>query len=106
MGWAMSSNATGKWTWNHIVYWEYWSAAALVGWCAMVPGDECGNMLSHELGHLQTMGHFVDLMPKIADEYPLAGVNMPWHPWGMILQAVGFVLGIKHLIHLRANMIQ
>ena len=40
-------------------------------------GDECGNTLSHELGHSQTMGHFVDVMPEIADEYPLAGVNMP-----------------------------
>jgi hypothetical protein len=82
MGWALTSNATGKWTWNHIGYWEYWSAAAWVGWCGMVPGDECGNTLSHELGHSQTMGHFVDVRPEIADEYPLAGVNMPWHPWG------------------------
>jgi hypothetical protein len=77
MGWALSSNTTGKWTWNHIGYWDYWSAAAWVGWCGMVPGDECGNTLIHELGHSQTMGHFVDVRPEVAEEYPLAGVNMP-----------------------------
>lgn len=82
MGWALSSNITGSWNWNRLGYWSGWSAAAWVGWLGMVPGDECGNTLIHELGHSQTMGHWTTIRSEVAAEYPLAGVNMPWNPWG------------------------
>jgi hypothetical protein len=82
MGWSLSDNATGPWRWDTLGYWTSWSAAAGVGWLGMVPGDECGNTLIHELGHSQTMNHWTIVRPEIAAEYPLAGVNMPWNPWG------------------------
>ena len=82
MGWALSSKATGRWNWDYLGYWDGWSAAAWVGWCGMVPGDECGNTLIHELGHSQTMSHWTTVQPESAVEYPLGGVNMPWGPWG------------------------
>ena len=82
MGWALSSNVTGTWNWDYLGYWSGWSAAAWVGWCGMVPGDECGNTLIHELGHSQTMSHWTTVLPNSAVEYPLGGVNMPYGPWG------------------------
>ena len=55
MGWALSAEASdddgAAWAWGALGYWSGWSAAAWTGWCAMVPGDECGNTLIHELGH-------------------------------------------------------
>ena len=86
MGWALTSmQSDGSMNWKSLGYWSGWSAAAWTGWCAMKPGDECGNTLIHEIGHSQTMGHFTSGSAAnwgIADEYPYDGVNTEFHPWG------------------------
>ena len=66
--------------------WGGWAAAAYTGWCAMRPGDECGNLLIHELGHSATMAHFTAADDSISwgieDEYPNGGFSNVSLPWG------------------------
>ena len=89
MGWAMSvpdpkTNEAFK-GWKRMGQWPKWGAAAWTGWCAMHPGDECGNTLVHELGHSYTMHHFTgnaNIDWDIADEYPGGGISHENLPWG------------------------
>jgi hypothetical protein len=51
----------------------------------MKAGDECGNTLSHEIGHSMTLGHFTEGSAEnwgISDEYPKDGTHLESHPWG------------------------
>ena len=85
MAWALTATqGDGTMAYEDLGQWKDWSAAAWTGWCAMVPGAECGNTLIHEIGHSQTMGHFTKgtaVEWGIADEYPQDGVNTRFHPW-------------------------
>jgi len=85
MAWSLSQELNpGEWVWEKMDRWSH-LAAAWTGWCGMSPGDECGSLLIHELGHSQTMYHFTTEAAErwgIADEYPDGGVNLAHHPWG------------------------
>ena len=78
MGWVV--NDDGSWSdLNNAPY-----AAGWTGWTSIWL-SECGNTLTHELGHSYTLLHFVagtSAAWGIEDEYPLDGVNLPDHPWG------------------------
>ena len=87
MGWAMVDDGSGCsfCQYKKLGYWNGWSAAASVGWCGMKAGDECGNTISHEIGHSLTLSHFTKGTAAawgIADEYPQDGTNLASHPWG------------------------
>jgi Peptidase M66 len=87
MGWALVNNRTDCTfcDYKSLGYWESWVAAASLGWCGMKAGDECGNTLSHELGHSMDLSHFEKgsaLDWGIADEYPQDGTHLATHPWG------------------------
>jgi hypothetical protein len=87
MGWALVNDNTNcsLCEYKSLGYWSGWSAAASLGWCGMKAGDECGNTLSHELGHSMTLNHFTEGTASawgIADEYPKDGTHLASHPWG------------------------
>lgn len=51
----------------------------------MKAGDECGNTISHEIGHSMTLSHFTSGSAAswgISDEYPDDGTQLEGHPWG------------------------
>jgi hypothetical protein len=87
MGWALVNDNfnCSLCEYKSLGYWDGWSAAASLGWCGMKAGDECGNTLSHEIGHSMTLNHFTEgtaLDWGIADEYPEDGTHLASHPWG------------------------
>lgn len=87
MGWAMVADGSecSFCQYKKLGYWSGWSAAAWVGWCGMKAGDECGNTISHEIGHSMTLNHFTTGTAAswgISDEYPQDGTNLASHPWG------------------------
>lgn len=87
MGWAMVNDGTGCsfCEYKSLGYWNGWSAAASLGWCGMKTGDECGNTISHEIGHSMSLSHFTTGSAAswgISDEYPQDGTHLATHPWG------------------------
>jgi hypothetical protein len=51
----------------------------------MKTGDECGNTISHEIGHSMSLNHFTTGTAEdwdISDEYPEDGTHLASHPWG------------------------
>lgn len=87
MGWAMVNDGFGcsLCQYKSLGYWDGWSAAASLGWCGMKSGDECGNTISHEIGHSMTLNHFTTGTAAdwgISDEYPEDGTHLATHPWG------------------------
>jgi len=40
MGWGLTQQLNGTFSWDYLGYWSGWSAAAWTGWVGMVPGDE------------------------------------------------------------------
>jgi hypothetical protein len=87
MGWALVNDGLdcSFCQYKKLGYWGAWAAAASLGWCGMKAGDECGNIISHEIGHSTTLGHFTDGAAAkwgISDEYPQDGTHLESHPWG------------------------
>jgi hypothetical protein len=86
MGWSLVNGGSdcSFCEYKKLGNWD-WAAAAWLGWCGMQVGDECGNTLSHEIGHSMSLNHFNIGTAEnwdISGEYPQDGTHLNSHPWG------------------------